>query len=126
MVYCTKCGTKNNPTEKYCAKCGTPLEMSTKKTWEKQIEDGAEEFGRRAEKWGQEFGRQAEEDCFGLAKNTALIGLVIGIFIVIAGILLLIGIQFLRIFWPIILLTFGILILIAAIKTLTKKPNNLH
>ena len=100
--------------------------MSTKKTWEKQIEDGTEQFGRRAEKWGQEFGRQAEEDCFGLAKNTALIGLVIGIFIVIAGILLFIGIQFLRIFGPIILLTFGILILIAAIKTLTKKPNNLR
>ena len=78
MVYCKKCGTQNSPTDTYCIKCGTPIEGSTKKSWEKQIEDGADEFGRRAEQWGQEFGKRAQEDCFGLAINPALIGLILG------------------------------------------------
>jgi uncharacterized membrane protein YvbJ len=121
MVYCTKCGTKNNPTEEYCTKCGAPLERSTKKNWEKQLEQGAEEFGRRAEQWGQDFGKRAEEECFGLVKNGAIIGVVLGIIIILAGILLLAGFQLLRFLWATAIVVIGLIILYGALKILTKK-----
>lgn len=121
MVYCTKCGTKNNPTEEYCLKCGAKLEKSTKKTWDQQLEQGAEEFGRRAEKWGQEFGKRAEQECFSLAKSGAIIGVVLGIIIILAGLLLLAGFQLLKFFWAIMIIVFGLIILFGALKILTKK-----
>jgi len=121
MIYCKKCGAQNSPTDTYCIKCGATIKEPTKKTWEKQIEDGAEDFGRRAEQWGQEFGKHAQEDCFGLASNTAMIGLLLGIFIVIAGILWVMGFPFLRVFGSILIVAFGIIILVASLKTLNKK-----
>ena len=45
MVYCTKCGTKNEEGVKYCVKCGANLEVSREKGLEK-----------RAEEWGEEVG----------------------------------------------------------------------
>lgn len=49
MVYCTKCGKKNDNDAKYCDKCGNPL-YSTKKSFEREIGQGFEEcfagFGR--------------------------------------------------------------------------------
>lgn len=121
MVYCKKCGTQNSPTDTYCIKCGTPIEETTKKSWEKQIEDGAEDFSRRAEQWGQDFGKRAQEDCFGLAINPALIGLILGIFVIIAGILLIMGIPFLRVFGSVLIIALGLIILIGALKTSKKK-----
>ena len=131
MGYCTKCGTKNNPTEKYCIHCGAPLEQS-KKSLEQEIEEGAENFGKNAQKWGEDFGRraeklgeefekQAQDGCFGLAKNVAVFGIIFGIIIIIAGILLLVGIQLLRILGSVVILAFGLMILIAALKFLAKK-----
>ena len=131
MVYCTKCGTKNSPTEKYCAKCGSPLEQSDK-SWEQKIEEGAEELGKQAQKWGEDFGEHAEEwgknfekhiedGCFGLSQIGALLGVLIGIIIVIAGLLLLFGVNLFRLLGSIMILAFGLIILLSALKNLTKK-----
>ena len=131
MVYCTKCGTKNNPTEKYCSKCGTPLEISNK-TWEQKIEDGAEEFGKKAEQWGEEFGERAQHWGQKFEKHTqeqwntltnigALFGVLVGIIIFLAGVLLLAGINLFRLLGSVIILSFGIIILLSALKALTKK-----
>jgi uncharacterized membrane protein YvbJ len=131
MIYCTKCGTKNNPTENYCVKCGAPLEKSNK-SWDQKVdqwgenvgnkaEKWGEDFGRRAEKWGEEFEKQAQDGCFGLAKNMAILGIILGIIIILAGILLLVGIQLLRILGSLMILAFGLIILVTALKYLTKK-----
>ena len=134
MIYCIKCGTKNNPTETYCKKCGAPLAKSTK-SWEKRIEEGAEDIGRRAEewgdnlgkkaeKWGEEFEKYARQDCFGLAKDIAMLGILLGILIIIAGFLLLIGITLLRIIGAFFILSLGLIIFIIALKYVTKKDSD--
>ena len=42
MVYCTKCGTKNDDTAQFCTKCGTSLAGTSKKReddWDKRCEE---------------------------------------------------------------------------------------
>jgi hypothetical protein len=68
MVYCTKCGKKNDDA-KFCIKCGFKLDNQEKedtfeknmKTTAKIIEEKAEEFGKAAEKVGQKFERKIED-----------------------------------------------------------------
>lgn len=120
MVYCSKCGTKNDETAKYCASCGANLKGSPK-NWEKQLEEGAEAFGRQAEKWGEQFGKQAEQECFGLPHGGVIFGLAIGILIVLFGVLSLAGISFWSSFWAIILVMVGILIFGGSIYSLTRR-----
>jgi uncharacterized membrane protein YvbJ len=109
MVYCSKCGTKNDDTAEYCVKCGAKLKVSKDKSLEKRIEEGAEKFGRHA-----------EEECFGLPHSGLMFGLV-GIIIILVGILSLAGIEYWRSFWAIIIIIFGVLILGGALYTLTRK-----
>ncbi|MCW4035102.1 MAG: zinc-ribbon domain-containing protein [Candidatus Bathyarchaeota archaeon] len=121
MVYCSKCGTKNDDNALYCVKCGTKLTESPK-TWEKQMEDGAEEFGKRMEEWGENFGKQFENgECFGLVHAGLAFGLIIGILIVAVGVLLLVGIEIWNSFWAIALIMFGALILGGTIYSITRK-----
>lgn len=133
MIYCTKCGTKNTPTESYCQKCGAPL-VKSKKSWEQRIEEGAEDIGKRAEEWGDNLGKKAEkwgaefekfaqEDCFGFGKDAAMLGIILGILIIIAGLLLLMGINLLRIMGAFFILSIGLIIFIAALKYFTKKDS---
>jgi len=119
MVYCSECGTKNEESAETCVKCGAKLNVPKEKSLEKSIEEGAEEFGKRAEAWGESFGKRAEEGCFGLPQGGTIVGLIIGIIIIVVGISSLAGID-LEI-WPLIILIFGVLILGGAIYTLTRK-----
>jgi uncharacterized membrane protein YvbJ len=111
MVYCTKCGTKNEEDVKYCTKCGANLGVSR----EKKLERRAEEFGRRAEEWGEQFGKRAEEECFGLPHGGAIVGLIIGIIVILVGLSQLPGIDFGEYIWPLIIIVFGILLVAGAI-----------
>ncbi|MCW4016875.1 MAG: zinc-ribbon domain-containing protein [Candidatus Bathyarchaeota archaeon] len=121
MVYCSKCGTKNDDTALYCVNCGTKLDGSPK-SWDKRLDEGAEEFGKRMEEWGENFGKQFEEgECFGLHHGGLPFGLIIGILIIIVGILTLAGIEFWSSFWAIIIIMFGLLILGGTIYNLTRK-----
>jgi uncharacterized membrane protein YvbJ len=121
MVYCTKCGTKNEESAEFCAKCGAKLNVSREKNLEKRIGEGAEEFGKRAEEWGKSFGKRAEDECFGLPHGGTIFGLILGIIIISVGISIAAGIN-LEIWWPLIVVIFGVLILSGAIYTLTHKP----
>ena len=121
MVYCSKCGTKNEETAEYCVKCNAKLKEFRKERWEKRIEEEAEEFGRRAEIWGQEFGKHAENECFGLPNGGLVFGLVIGSVIILMGILALAGIEFWKSFWAIMITAFGVLIAGGALYSLTRK-----
>ena len=121
MVYCSKCGTKNDDKALYCVKCGVKLDGS-KKTWDQQLDEGAEEFGKRMEEWGENFGKQFEEgECFGLVYGGLAFGLAIGILIIIVGILTLAGIEFWSSFWAIAMIMFGVLIFGGALYSLTRR-----
>jgi phage shock protein PspC (stress-responsive transcriptional regulator) len=62
MVYCQKCGKKNEDDAKYCSKCGTNLNSITNSfnavqekniSFEKQVDDFAEEIGKLGKKAGK-------------------------------------------------------------------------
>jgi hypothetical protein len=125
MVYCTKCGTKNEDDALDCISCKAPLKISgleirsqnREKSWEDNLERGAEDFGRRAE----EFGKRMENECFGLPKGGAIFGLFIGIIIIIVGLQ-----QIFR--WrinigPFVIIMFGLLVLAGAIYGLTRRKD---
>jgi Zn ribbon nucleic-acid-binding protein len=119
MVYCSKCGTQNEDNAKYCVKCGSQLKISEEKSIEKRIEEGAEEFGKRAEAWGQNFGKRTEQECFGLPHGGTIFGLIIGLIIILVGVTSLAGVDIE--FWPLIVIIFGLLIAGGAIYSLTQR-----
>jgi uncharacterized membrane protein YvbJ len=59
MVYCHKCGKKNDDDAQYCTKCGDYIAESS--SFEKNIERAAEEFGRKAEQFGKRMEKRARE-----------------------------------------------------------------
>ncbi len=107
MVYCTKCGTKNEDTASVCVNCGASLETGTyaSRTYER---------------------RRAQQECFGLPHGGAIVGVAIGVIILIWGFIT-IGQQTGAIsstlnVWPFILIIFGILIVLGAIYGLSRRP----
>lgn len=56
MVYCLKCGTKNKDSADFCFTCGTKISLYDDDSFEKKIEEFAEEIGR----WGDRVGKKAE------------------------------------------------------------------
>jgi uncharacterized membrane protein YvbJ len=118
MVYCTKCGTKNEEGVEYCTKCGANLGVSR----EQKIE-------RRAEEWGEQFGKRAEKECFGLPHGGTIAGLIIGAIIIIVGLSQVPGLISPEVrevaeplFWPVIIIVFGILIVTGALYGLRRRP----
>ena len=91
MVYCTKCGAKNPDDAVVCARCGASLETGTY-------------VSRRYE-------RRSEGECFELPWGSAIVGVIVGLIIIFAGLSWLLGFAFWKIFWPLIVIIFGILVL---------------
>jgi len=96
MVYCTKCGTKNEDDAKVCVNCGASLETAAR-------------MERRFEK-------RMEEECFGIPRGGSIVAMVIGLIIVLLGISWILSIYYqikLEI-WPIVVIIFGILMIVGA------------
>jgi len=106
MVYCTKCGTKNEENALVCVKCGTRL-YKTPPSFEKRIEEAVEGA----------VGEAAPEECFGIPHGGAVVGLVIGLIIIIVGLGLLFKVEV----WPAIVIIFGIVVLVGAIYGLRRR-----
>jgi len=107
MVYCTKCGTKNEDAAIVCNNCGASLQTGTP-------------VSRRYER------RRMEQECFGLPHGGAIVGITIGVIVLIWGFIVLAqqsGLisQTVEI-WPFALVIFGILIIIGAIYGLGRRP----
>jgi len=66
LVYCAKCGTKNEDNAVFCVKCGANLQTGTVES-------------RRYER------RRAEGECFGLPHGGAIVALIIGGLILLGG-----------------------------------------
>ena len=61
MVYCSKCGKKNDDDAEFCNKCGFILDNEKiEKSTAKKIEEKAEEFGKSMEKAGQRLEQRIE------------------------------------------------------------------
>ena len=109
MVYCPKCGTKNEDTAEFCVKCGASLQTGTSAS-------------RRYER------RRAEQECFGLPHGGAIVGVVIGLIILLWGVSMLAQqagwITQTPNFWFIIIIVVGILIVAGAIYKMTRPRKN--
>ena len=109
MVYCPKCGTKNEDTADFCVKCGASLQTGTVAT---------RRYARK----------KAEQDCFGLPHGGAIAGIVIGAIILIWGITMLLQqtgyIADASFPWYIIIVVVGILIVAGAIYRITHSQAN--
>lgn len=104
MVYCTKCGFKNEDDAKVCAKCGASLQLSRT---ERKYSSNDECFGSRESRW--------EDECFGLHHSGAAAAMIFGVLIVIVGIAMLIGESIWRYIWPFLIMVFGLLIIIGTL-----------
>jgi len=118
MVYCVKCGTKNPEDAKICVQCGTHLySLPDERTLR---HESKECFGTSR---GREPYERVEEECFGIPRGGAVVGLAIGLIIILAGLSLLFQELFhINIpWWPFVVILFGILILIGALHGLRRR-----
>ena len=97
MVTCSKCGAKNKDDDRFCVNCGGPLYSM------KSVE-------RRGDTcFGSE--RRMGEECFGLPYGKAIVGIIIGFFIIIYGLSIAFNVDLGRWTGAFALLTIGILII---------------
>lgn len=109
MVYCPKCGTKNEEDATFCVKCGAALYPEKR---EEKREDSC--FGPRE--------KRVEDECFGIPYGGAIVGILVGAFIIILGLAIAFGQDITRWIGPFILVAVGLLIIIGAIIGLSRRP----
>jgi hypothetical protein len=98
MVYCTKCGTKNDDDAVFCVNCKEPLSSNTHVRRER---------------------RRKESECFGLPHGGSIAGLVLGLMIILWGVTGVLGVDFP--FWAFIVIVFGSLMVLGALYTMNRK-----
>ena len=112
MTYCPYCGTKNSKDAKVCKKCGEKLYQG-KET--KPAVDGG--FGPDVRR------ERREQECFGLPRLGAMIGIAIGLLVILFGV----GIILSRYYrtqieiWPLAVVIFGLMVVAAALSALRRK-----
>jgi len=105
MVYCTYCGTKNPDDAQKCSKCGEPLYMPPQARYEREETCFRPPARRRYER----------DFCFGVPG--IVFPLLIGVFIIVWGFSILMGIQYLWAnIWPLFVIFLGLIIIIAALS----------
>jgi hypothetical protein len=100
MVYCTKCGTKNEDDAVVCVNCNEPL--------------GGHPLTRRER-------RRKENECFGLPHGGSIAGLVLGLIIILWGVTTVLDIDFGSYLWAVIIIIFGTLMVAGALYTMGRK-----
>ena len=100
MVYCTKCGTKNDENVELCSNCGEPLKTTRAVRRER---------------------RRKEDECFGLPNGSSIFGAVIGLIIILWGVSSVLDIDFGNYLWPIIIIVFGTLIVAGALYSMNRR-----
>ena len=100
MVYCTKCGTKNEDDAVICANCNEPLVGHS--------------ISRRER-------RRKENECFGLPHGGSIGGLVLGLIIILWGVTTILEIDLGSYLWAFIIIIFGTLMVAGALYTMGRK-----
>jgi uncharacterized membrane protein YvbJ len=103
MVYCVKCGTENPDDARVCTKCGAKLYT-------------AEESRHY---------RRMEDECMGIPRGSAIVGLAIGLIILLGGAIWLLqeaGLITKNVdVWPFAVIIFGVLIIVGALYGLRRR-----
>jgi hypothetical protein len=104
VVYCSKCGTQNADDARVCSKCGAPLYTVG------QNYPGSE----------REHYKRVEGECFGLPNGGMIAGIIFGTIIILFGLGFFLQEtgyieNFAGLFWPFIIVIFGILIVAGAL-----------
>jgi uncharacterized membrane protein YvbJ len=103
MVYCVKCGTKNDDNTQVCTQCGARLYVT-----------GESEHYRRM-----------EGECFGIPRGGSVVGVAIGLIIMLAGIIWFLqqtgAISTSVGIWPFAIIIFGALMIIGALFALRRR-----
>ena len=100
MVYCTKCGTKNEEDAVICVNCKEPL-MSDQTVKRER--------------------RRKENECFGLPHGGAIAGLVIGLIIILWGVTSVLDIEFGDYLWALVIIIFGTLMVAGALYSMGRR-----
>jgi uncharacterized membrane protein YvbJ len=100
MVYCTKCGTKNEEDAVICVNCKEPLM-------------GSQTFRRER--------RRRENECFGLPHGGSIAGLVLGFIIILWGVTSVLDIPFGNYLWAVIIVIFGTLMVAGALYSMSRR-----
>jgi len=110
LVYCSKCGTKNEDDAEVCVNCGASL-YAPKRVAKRR---GNECFGPKKE-------RRFEEECFGLPYGGAIVGIIFGIIILVFGLAWLASIDIWKYIGPLMVIFVGILIIVGVIYGATHR-----
>jgi len=97
MVYCTKCGTKNEDDAVVCVNCKEPLSSHPPVRRER---------------------RRKESECFGLPHGGSIAGLVIGLMIILWGVTSVLHVEFPL--WAFIVIIFGSLMVAGALYSMNR------
>jgi uncharacterized membrane protein YvbJ len=100
MVYCTKCGTKNEEDAVFCVNCKEPLGVSQTVRYER---------------------RRKESECFGLPHGGSIAGLVIGLIIILWGVTSVLDIDFGSYLWAVVIVIFGTLMVAGALYSMSRR-----
>lgn len=104
LVYCTKCGAKNEDNVRVCKNCEAPLQ-EPRPVKKRRSKD--ECFGPRER-------RHMEDECFGLPHGGSIAGIIFGIIIIFIGLAIYTGSEILSYLGPLIIVIVGILIIVGA------------
>lgn len=104
MVYCTKCGFRNEDDAKVCAKCGASLQVFRAG---RRYRSDEECLGFRERDW--------EGGCFGLRYSGSLVGLIFGIMIVLIGVSIILGTPLWVTVGSFLIIAFGLLIILGVL-----------
>ncbi|MEI7826514.1 MAG: zinc ribbon domain-containing protein [Euryarchaeota archaeon] len=113
MPYCQNCGTKNDEGVEFCINCHNPL-YDTRR--------------RRARRDGCYGDEGPEQECFGLPHGGIIVGIIFGLLLLIAGVILIlqkvfgIAINFNgELVWPVVMIAIAVLIIAGAIYQIRRR-----
>lgn len=116
MPYCHNCGTKNDEGVQYCINCQQPLYDTRRKRARRDDCDGC---------YGDEG---PEQECFGLPHGGIIVGVIFGLLLLIAGVILIfqnvLGIAINingQLIWPVMLIVFAVLVIAGAIYQMRRR-----
>jgi uncharacterized membrane protein YvbJ len=116
MVYCHNCGTKNEDDDEFCSKCGTSLKQDNERRYRQERRQR-----RRDECFGMEQRQHPRNECFGLPGGNIIVPLIIGVFLILAGLSSIYGFQYLQYLGPALIVFIGLLIIAGAIYRARRK-----
>lgn len=101
MVYCDKCGAKNEDESEFCSNCGAELKEGSRKR--------------------NNPNKRQRDECFGLPYGGLIVAIIFGILLVLFGLSSIFGFDIWAYVGPFVIIIVGILIVLGAIYKYSKR-----